>query len=158
MQQMQQIGGNSENGYSEYNNSYESTSGYDSGSESNSDFDQLGHLRPHIANKDLMDHQKALIFLNDEFSHKISTGFPLRAILVPEITGHPETTIEPSSPVAALKALAPSTLLQLPGSGEETMGFLSALVRRVPCYKLKAGTRLEDIPARVHALLEEICE
>jgi hypothetical protein len=68
-----------------------------------------------------------------------------------------ETTIEPSSPMAALRALAPSTLLQLPGEGRETMTRLSALVRRVPAYTLNAGTHMGGIAQNVEALLKQLC-
>jgi len=97
------------------------------------------------------------VLLNDAFREKVTAGFPLRAILVPRVTGRPETTIEPSSPIAALKALAPSTLLQLPGDGRETMARLSALVRRVPTYTLNAGTHMGGIAQSVEALLNQLC-
>jgi len=92
------------------------------------DFERFSHLLPYVANRDQIDRKKALIFLRDAFPDKIASGFPLRAILVPRVTGRPETTIEPSTAIVALKALAPSTLLQLPGDGNETMVNLSALL------------------------------
>ena len=121
------------------------------------DFERFAHLLPFVANRDHIAQQKALVFLNDAFRAKVTTGFPLRAILVPRISGKPETTIEPSSAIAALKALAPSTLLQLPGDGSATMARLSALVRRVPAYTLNAGTRMSGIARSVEALLRELC-
>lgn len=122
-----------------------------------SDFERFSHLLPFVANRDHIEQQKALVFLNDAFREKITSGFPLRAILVPRITGKPETTIEPSTPIAALKALAPSTLLQLPGDGRATMAKLSALVRQVPAYTLNAGTQMRGISQGVEALLKELC-
>lgn len=86
-----------------------------------------------------------------------SLRLPLRAILVPRISGRPETTIEPSTPMAALRALAPSTLLQLPGEGRETMTRLSTLVRRVPIYTLNAGTDMRGIAQCVEGLLQQLC-
>jgi hypothetical protein len=96
-------------------------------------------------------------FLNDALPKKVPPGFPFRAIRVPRISGRSETTIEPSTPIAALKALAPSTLLQLPGDGKETMTNLSALVRRIPAYTLNAGTQMRGISQRVEALLKDLC-
>jgi hypothetical protein len=111
------------------------------------DFERFSHLLPFVANKDRIGEQKALIFLND----------PLRAILIPRISGRAETTLEPSTPIAALKALAPSTLLQLPGDGRGTMTNLSALVRRIPAYTLNAGTQMRGISQRVESLLKDLC-
>ena len=121
------------------------------------DFDRFSHLLPLVVNRDHLERQKALVFLSEAFQGKVASGFPLRAILVPRISGRPETTIEPSTPMAALRALAPSTLLQLPGEGRETMARLSALVRRVPAYTLNAGTHMGGIAQNVEALLKQLC-
>lgn len=121
------------------------------------DFDRFSHLLPMVVNRDHLERQKALVLLHEAFRDRVTAGFPLRAILVPRITGRPDTTIEPSSPIAALRALAPSTLLQLPGDGRETMTRLSALVRRVPVYGLNAGTRMGGIAESVEALLKQLC-
>jgi hypothetical protein len=121
------------------------------------DFDRFSHLLPLIVNRDHLQRQKALVFLNDTFGEKVASGFPLRAILLPTVSGRPETSIEPASTIAALRALAPSTLLQLPGDGRETMMRLSALVRQVPAYTLKAGTDMRGIAQTVEALLTELC-
>jgi hypothetical protein len=121
------------------------------------DFRHFAHLLPLVVNRDHMDAQKALIFLNDAYREKIISGFPLRAILVPRISGKTETTIEASSPIAALKALAPSTLLQLPGVGKETMATLSSLVRQVPVYTLHAGKQMRGIAQGIEALLRDLC-
>ena len=122
-----------------------------------SDFERFSRLLPLVVNRDHLERQKALVFLNDAFRDKVTAGFPLRAILVPRISGRPDTTIEPSTPIAALRALAPSTLLQLPGDGKDTMARLSDLVRRVPAYTLNAGTRMGGIAERVEALLKQLC-
>jgi hypothetical protein len=122
-----------------------------------SDFEHFSHLLPLVANRGRIDEQKALIFLDESYREKLTAGFPLRAILVPKMSGKSETTCVLSTPMAALKALAPSTLLQLPGFGKETMASLSALVRQVPTYTLHAGTRMRGISHSVKALLQELC-
>ena len=120
------------------------------------DFQHFAHLLPMVANPDQVGEQKALIFLNNGFREKIIAGFPLSAILVPEISGKPESAVVSSSPISALKALAPSTLLQLPGVGQETMASLSALVRQVPAFRLLAGTQMRGISRCIENLLQEL--
>ena len=120
------------------------------------DFERFSDLLPLVVNRDHLERQKALVLLNDAYREKIATGFPLRAILVSRISGRPETTIEPTTPIEALRALAPSTLLQLPGDGRETMTHLSALVRRVPAYTLHAGTEMRGIARSVEGLLKRL--
>ncbi len=122
-----------------------------------SDFERFSHLLPMVANRDQIDDKKALIFLNDAYRERVTSGFPLRAIVVPRISGMPGSTVEPADAITALKALAPSTLLQLPGSGKETMAGLAALVRQVPAYTLNAGTQMRGIAQNVEALLKDLC-
>jgi hypothetical protein len=120
------------------------------------DFEHFPHLLSLVANRKQLGEQKALIFLNSAYREKIIPGFPLRAIVVPRISGELESTVEICSPIAALKALAPSTLLQLPGEGNVTMANLSSLVRQVPTYVLNAGTNLDGVSGSVESLLKDL--
>lgn len=99
--------------------------------------------------------EKPLLFLHRHFPDRLIPEMPLRAVLVPRLSGRPETTLAPARPMEALRALAPSTLFQLSGSGEAELKLMADLVRRVPCRHLALGTRLEEIPAVVRRLLEE---
>ncbi|HLJ59354.1 MAG TPA: serine kinase [bacterium] len=99
---------------------------------------------------------KALLFLHPDQRDWITTGFPVRAILVPQVTGRPETSAVPISPAAALKALAPSTIFQLAGMDHSTLGTLAACVRRVPCYALRLGSTLSAIPAAIQDVLAQV--
>lgn len=120
------------------------------------DFQRFSHLLPLVSNRDRLDRQKALIFLTDAYRDRLISGFPLRAVLVPRVTGELETTIEPSTPSVALRALAPSTMLQLPGDGKDVMRWLATLVRKVPIFTLRAGTRMPGISAAVATLLDDL--
>jgi len=96
---------------------------------------------------------KALVFLHPDQREWITTGFPVRAILVPQVTGRQETSAMPISPAAALKALAPSTIFQLAGMDHSTLGLLATCVRRVPCYALHLGSTLSAIPRVIQDVL-----
>ncbi len=98
---------------------------------------------------------KALIGLNQFAPEKLLRGFPVRAILIPHITGLSETCLRPSTAFDALQALAPSTLLQLPGSTPAAMHAMAQLVKQVPCYRLDLGTNLEMIPTVIQQLLTQ---
>lgn len=109
------------------------------------------HLLPAISNRDRLDTQKALIFLKDHYPQKIAASFPVKAILVPRITGDPDTLIEEASVAAGLAALIPSTLFQQPGAGRQDFERLSSYVKSLPSYYLNLG---RDIPAIPSAILE----
>jgi hypothetical protein len=110
------------------------------------DLERFPKLAPLVTNRDRLGEEKALIFLKQHFPEKVVSGFPLRAILVPQITGGIDTRLSKSSAIAALKALAPSTLFQLSGTGERSFQMMSTLVKQVPCYTLELGTDISQIP------------
>jgi hypothetical protein len=110
-------------------------------------------LKPHISNADRLDREKALLYLYEAFPEQISAGFRIKAILVPEVSVEAETRLVPISGAAALTALAPSSILLLPGKDGQAFRRLSQLVRQVPAYKLQLGTRVARIPVVIKKLL-----
>jgi hypothetical protein len=108
-----------------------------------------------VINSERKEGEKVALSLY-ELREKLIDHFPLRAILVPVITGQTATRILPSSPQQALMAIAPSTLSQLPSSGRGDLQFLGELTRRVPCYRIMLGTDLQQVPQRISELLSSL--
>jgi len=106
-----------------------------------------------ISNPVRIETDKALVFLGVHRPGDLAEASPLRAIVVPEITGRPESRLLPADGGVALAALAPSTMLQLPGTGAATMAALAAAARSVPCHRLEAGTDPAGIPPLMRELL-----
>lgn len=94
--------------------------------------------------------EKALYYLEDG----LVAGFPLRALILPKVgTGkHPHITRLPSG-VAVLAALAPSSVLQLPGAGTRVLKVMRQLCENVPSYVLELGSDLEGVPGVIEELL-----
>jgi hypothetical protein len=111
------------------------------------------HLRAVAANGDRLDREKALLFLKSFAPEKLSGGFPIRALLVPRVTGRRDTLLRRSTASEAFLALAPTTLGYLPGSERAAFAKMGALVRQVPVYALEAGTDLAQIPRTILDLL-----
>jgi len=114
---------------------------------------KLPHLVPATRITDELYNGKRLIFVNRHYPEKIADGFPLRAILVPRITGLPQTKLKPASSAAGLRALAPSTIHQLLGPSEAMFQTIASLVKQLPCYHLEVGTDLTSIPEVIVNLL-----
>lgn len=114
---------------------------------------RVPHMRPALSNADRLDKEKALFFLHQHYPEKIVAGFPIRALLLPSVTGRPETTLVPASDRSALTALALSTMSQLPCAGQTTLEILNQLVKQVPRYHLQLGTDLARIPEVILGLL-----
>jgi hypothetical protein len=116
-------------------------------------FQHLPHLESYVSNAVRVENEKGMIFLHQHFPRKIISGFPLKGILVPRITGEETTHIKSTTPGMALKALAPSTLFQLPGAGLQAFRLMSQLVKEVPCFRLNLGTDMEEIPKVIQQFL-----
>ena len=115
-------------------------------------------LLPKVANPARLADEKALLFVNEHYPAKVATQLPVRAVLLPRVTGLPETSWKRVSVAMTLAALAPSTIFQLPRAGGEAFQFLAAFIRQLPCFSLEVGTNLSTIPPAIEQLLAQIRE
>ncbi len=79
-------------------------------------------------------------------------ALPLRAIVVPRVaatTGRPR----PLAPATGLRALAPSTLFQLPGTRTTALTDLGRAIAELPVWGLDVGPDVDRIPAVLAAVL-----
>jgi hypothetical protein len=115
---------------------------------------RLPFLEPLIVTMPTPRAPKALLDLHSNVPEKILPAADLRAIALPAVTGQVETRFERCTRPEALAALAPSTMLQLPGTSEMTMARLSTLVRAVPSYRLLVGSDPASVPVAIERMLE----
>jgi hypothetical protein len=117
---------------------------------------RLPHLRPAVTNSGRLATEKAVVFVDQHFPDRPIDGFPLRAVVLPRITGGTRTRALPASGAAALAALAPSTVFQLHTAGGEALRFMARLVREVPAYVLELGRDVAEVPETILALLDDL--
>lgn len=129
---------------------------YSSGKVDGEQLRRFPDLAEAVANPDRLDDEKALVFVGEAATDQLINRFPVRAVVVPVIAGGTDTTAAPTSAGAALRALAPSSVLQLPGGGATAMAMLGRLVRTTPCIELRLGTDLTRIPGRIDDLLQQL--
>jgi hypothetical protein len=128
---------------------------YNTGKLKGEDIDRFPSLKPALSEHWQIMGEKALYFFHRHFPEKISTGFPLQAILIPEITGQQNTKLRRVSPAKGFLALAPTTIFQVPKADQsEVNHFLDRFVRRVPNYILELGTDLKQVPELIMDLLK----
>jgi len=113
------------------------------------------YLLKEVSNPDKLDREKALLFIRDIYPEKIIKGMPLKAVIMPKVTGLPTSSYSTALPSLALRALAPSSMFQLPGSTQRTFTFFSRLVRHLPAYTLHAGLSYHEIPEMLISILKE---
>jgi len=107
-----------------------------------------------LANADRLDHEKAVVYVNEHFPDRVTKGFPLRAVLVPKVVAKErKSRIVHVSRADAFAALAPSTIFQLHTAGPDSLAAMSRLIQGVPCYGLTLGTDPKAIPEAIHAFL-----
>lgn len=97
---------------------------------------------------------KLLLQLAAAFPQQLGDGFPLKAVLIPQVGAEGPARLEPLSASAALAAAAPSAVAQLPGTAREAFRLLGQLVRQLPCFLLHTGAEPAAIPL-LAAWLEE---
>jgi hypothetical protein len=108
--------------------------------------ERFPNLRSLVSNPHQLAAEKAVVYLQEQLPQKLISHFPIRAIILPRVTGARDTHLVPASPASSLIALAPTTLFHLPRANQITFAKLSSLVKQVPSYWLEAGTDLSQIP------------
>jgi hypothetical protein len=103
-------------------------------------------LQPAVSNPGELAGEKAQLFIHGHMPDRMISEIPVDMILLPRVGGDAETRLRPASPTAALRALAPSSLFQIPGTGRFEFQTLAGFVKRVPCFHLALGTDLDKIP------------
>jgi hypothetical protein len=128
---------------------------YSSGKLESHQIERFPVLADAVANPERLPEEKAVVYAGELEGGTTVAGFPLRAVLVPRIAGGRETRVVPTSPTAALTALAPSTIFQLHPPQPNALAEMAAIVRRVPCLSLELGTDLELIPEAIAGYLRQ---
>jgi hypothetical protein len=89
----------------------------------------------------------------------VKPSVPIRAIALPVLGegSRSSSSITPIGRAAALRALAPSTLMQMPfGATADRFAELARLTASVPAYRLDLGRDVRGIAPRVHELLDTL--
>ncbi len=112
-------------------------------------------LAPALVNADRLETEKALYMVRRAFPDHLQPSVRVSALVLPVLAADGRTWLEPASAGAALLAVAPSTILQLPGAGRAAFDTMSGLVRQVPCYRLHLGGDLAVLPRLLEGVLAE---
>jgi hypothetical protein len=111
-------------------------------------------LARRLRNADRLDAEKGLLFVDDRGGGRMLPSFDVAAILLPRVTGGSRTRSEPATAGACMAALAPSSLLPLPGAAHETFARLAAVSRGAPAHHLLLGEDVASIPDVLRGFLE----
>jgi hypothetical protein len=80
---------------------------------------------------------------------------PLRAILLPVVTGEVTSRVVAVHATEAMRTLGPSTLLEGGGMAAGALRALTAVSRTVPCFRFELGSDVDGVVACVDRVLEQ---
>jgi hypothetical protein len=124
--------------------------------------DRLPHLSstasvaPHDSEVAPLDREKTVFYVHETWPGRTTAGFPLRAVVVPHITGGDESVLRRISAPRALGALAPSTIVQLHTAGSDALSAMARVVAHVPCFALDLGSNPGMAVDKIHGLLHDL--
>ena len=118
--------------------------------------ERFNKIQSSISIGNLDQNNKPLLFLSTIFKEQIKRSTEIKAIIVPNITSSVSANYYRISSLEALKALAPSTLVQLRINGLNELKSLADLTRKFPNFCLELGSDFEDISFKVKKIIEEI--
>jgi hypothetical protein len=126
---------------------------YNSGKAHADALSRFPFLEQMIGNPNRPDYDKAVYFMAESDPGRVMIEAELAAILIPRRTGAGPARLEPAQGAAALAALAPSTILQLPAAGAQTLHRLAEVAQQVPSLYLDLGSELETVGPAIARLL-----
>ena len=89
-----------------------------------------------------------MVWPSRTFPTRIADSAPIATVIAPVVRGVGATRVTRISPAQALAALAPSSILQIPGAGESALAQMAGIVRTVPCWQLELGADRAAVPRR----------
>lgn len=129
---------------------------YCTGKMAGGDLARHPHLRGAESNPDRLDREKALFFLSEKFGPRLIREMPLRAVVLPRVVAQGPAEIVPIAPAAAQKAIAMSTIELSRWTGGHTLRKVAELLRDHPCYELRVGPSIDEVPSVLAKLLNEL--
>jgi hypothetical protein len=84
----------------------------------------------------------------------VAESFPIHALILPRVAGG-ASQLRRANGAEALRALAPTTVFQLPGNDGATFAWMATIARAIPAFALDLGDDLDRIPMLVQRAIEE---
>lgn len=121
--------------------------------------DHLEELVPWLSDSvepDLVSSRnKVIVHIHRSHPERLIERMPVRAIVVPRVSPEGRIDVRRIPPIAVFKALAPTSAMHFPGSGQQAMQMLGRFVQRVPGYALDLAPDLDRVVACVESLMNK---
>lgn len=117
------------------------------------EFEHLDALHPHVVTDDHGVADKLVSVVARRPGASIVTSAPVVAVAAIGVGDDLTTVVEPASMVEVLTALAPSSLLPIPGTSGSTLAAMAEVVRHTPCYRITLGHDRAGVVTAIGALV-----
>lgn len=98
--------------------------------------------------------EKETYFLFPKFAEKLAMQRPLKAILLPRVSGETQTSLVSATQAEAWHAIVPVTLTLLGGTRPENIQSIVEIIKRVPVYRLNLGSDRSGIAPVIRRVLD----
>jgi hypothetical protein len=115
----------------------------------------LPDFDPLVSNRDKLEAEKAISFLAEGGMYQLARSFELDALIILASKGQATPSLRRISPMEALRAIAPNTLIFFRSSTYH-LAALRDIVARVPCFALDLAGDIEANPPAIETLLRSI--
>lgn len=117
----------------------------------------LPELLPYAIRSPEWFETKSLVLVAEAMPERVKPSVPIRAIVLPFIVDAESPRLVPATRAEALRALAPSTLMQMPfGATPDRFKKLAELAMSVPAYRLELGRDVTKIAPIVTDLIARL--
>lgn len=93
--------------------------------------------------------EKRDLILADVLPSSRFGGFPIRAILLPRISGGPRSRLRPASPAQATVAIGAVTMHLLRAGAREAFDKIAGIAAATPAYRLELGDDIDELPGLI---------
>ena len=112
----------------------------------------LPALAPNVRNAGRLQREKAILDFPESVTARLAGGAQIHAIVAPRVTGR--VYVQPITPGAVLRAMAPSTIFGLFGATPGSLANLAHLADCVPGYRLELSSDVDAVVDVIASLLQ----
>ena len=102
------------------------------------------------------DREKTIFYVRETYPQQVTSGFPLRGIVIPRVSANEATGLVEIPRTLALRALIPSTIFEIHGAGQATLSTLSRVAALVPAFELRLGADMDAVPGLLGEQLDRL--
>jgi hypothetical protein len=116
--------------------------------------DPQGRLAAHVLHRGAPEDEKVTVLAAAVAGEQLVRHAPVVAVVVPDTM--PPPGLRASTAGTALRHLAPTSLFQLAGHGQDDLRAMAAVVRRVPAFRLGLDPDRQANPPLLRGLLHDL--